>query len=106
MTTVGLLNARGHRTLLDEYGGHQRLSKGDKSGFFSLFSGAVQILAKALSEAALIREEEDFLRHALKELEALATEPGEEAELDAKRRMMQASERIRDDVRRAHSVLD
>ena len=100
----GLLNARGHRTLLDEYGGHQRFLKATKAAF-SACSLARSNLAIALSEAALIREEEDFLRHALKELEALATEPGEEAELDAKRRMMQASERIRDDVRRAHSVL-
>jgi DNA repair protein RecN (Recombination protein N) len=100
----GLLNARGHRTLLDEYGGHQRLLKTTKEAF-AAWSKAQSDLANALSEAALIREEEDFLRYALKELEALAAAPGEEVELDAKRRMMQASERIRDDVTRAHSAL-
>ena len=100
----GLLNARGHRALLDEYGDHHRLLQATKVAFLAC-TQARSGLEKAMAEATLIREEEEFLRHALKELEGLAAVPGEEAELDTKRRMMQASERIQGDVKRAYSVL-
>jgi hypothetical protein len=39
------------------------------------------------------------------ELDKLAPEPGEEAELDTRRRMMQAAERLRGDVARAGTAL-
>ncbi len=58
-------------------------------------------------EARLIelRSEEDFLRHAVDELDGLAPEPGEEALLDADRRRMQGAEKVRADVSRAHDAL-
>ncbi|MEO0665583.1 MAG: DNA repair protein RecN, partial [Pseudomonadota bacterium] len=49
--------------------------------------------------------EEDFLRHAVAELEALAPEAGEDAALDARRRLMQAAERIQEDIAKAASSL-
>ena len=51
------------------------------------------------------RAEEEFLRHAVKELDDFAPEPGEDARLDAARRTMQAAERIQGDVARAMQAL-
>ena len=59
------------------------------------------------AQAALdaVRAEEEFLRHAVAELDALDPQPGEEAELDTRRRVMQGAERIREDMARAHAIL-
>ena len=45
-----------------------------------------------------MKDEEDFLRHAVSELDRLSPEMGEDAELDQKRRLMQAAEKIGADV--------
>ncbi|MDP3860725.1 MAG: DNA repair protein RecN, partial [Phaeovulum sp.] len=68
-------------------------------------AAAAGALAEAEAALAAVRGEEDFLRHAVKELDLLAPEPGEEASLDARRRAMQAAERIRGDVARALAAL-
>jgi DNA repair protein RecN (Recombination protein N) len=52
-----------------------------------------------------MRREEEFLRHAAAEIAALAPRQGEEAELDARRRLMQAAEKMRADVARAAAAL-
>ena len=100
----GLLNSRGHRALLDEFAGAGKLLERTGSAWRAL--GAAR---KALGDAAeaieAARKEEDFLRHAVEELDALGPEPGEEEALDAKRRLMQASERIRGDVSKAHGAM-
>ena len=49
--------------------------------------------------------EEDYLRHTVDELEALDVQPGDEGQLDAKRRLMQAAAKIRTDVTKAHQAL-
>lgn len=100
----GLLNPRGHRDLLDEFG---RL-EGLRSETRSAWSG-VSKARKALSaaEEALVaaRAEEDFLRHAVGELDQLDPQPGEEAELDSRRRLMQGAEKVRETVTLAHNAL-
>ncbi|WCR13425.1 DNA repair protein RecN [Paracoccus seriniphilus] len=98
----GLLNPRGHRALLDAYGGVD-LSAIRKA--WSTRKEAGRLLEEALAAQAAAREEEEFLRHAVKELEDLAPEAGEEATLDSSRRNMQAAERIREDVQRALALL-
>ncbi len=98
----GLLNPRGHRVLLDAFGGL------DVAGVRSAWR-VMQAARKAVEEtqAALdaVREEEDFLRHSVEELDRLDPQPGEDAALDATRRRMQGAERIRDDVARAFALL-
>ncbi|MFN4129337.1 MAG: DNA repair protein RecN, partial [Paracoccaceae bacterium] len=98
----GLLNPRGHRALLDTFAGLD-LSASRRAW------AAARVARAALSgaEAALMaaRAEEDFLRHAVAELDKLNPEPGEEASLDARRRSMQGAERIRADVARALQML-
>ncbi|MEF3046218.1 DNA repair protein RecN [Pseudotabrizicola sp. L79] len=98
----GLLNPRGHRQLLDSFGAldldairrawaASRRARGD--------------LATAEAALTAARAEEDFLRHAVAELDKLNPEPGEEATLDARRRAMQGAEKIRTDVARAFQML-
>jgi DNA repair protein RecN (Recombination protein N) len=98
----GLLNPRGHRSLLDAFGG---LETSAARQAWTTARQARQALATA--EAALVaaRAEEDFLRHAVAELDKLNPEPGEEATLDSRRRIMQGAERIRSDVARALQML-
>jgi DNA repair protein RecN (Recombination protein N) len=61
---------------------------------------------KAANEAMdAIRAEEEFLRHAVAELGKLSPQPGEDEELDTRRRMMQGAEKIRDDVIKALEAL-
>ncbi|SOC12917.1 DNA repair protein RecN [Rhodobacter maris] len=100
----GLLNARGHRAALDAFAGHDDLLFATRAAW-----GARAALAKRLGEAraalAAVQAEEDFLRHAGAELEKLSPRAGEEAELDSRRRQMQAAEKIRADVARAAQML-
>jgi len=100
----GLLNARGHRAALDAFADHDDLLAAARRGWAAR-SVAAKRLAEAREALAAVKSEEDFLRHAVAELEKLAPLPGEEAELDSRRRLMQAAERIRADVVRAHQML-
>ncbi len=100
----GLLDPKGHRAILDEFGGYAETAEAVRSAWRTL--GAAR-KAHGAAQAALaeVQAEEDFLRHAVAELEKLAPVAGEEAELDARRRMMQSAERIRDDIAQASNAL-
>ncbi|MFD1344523.1 DNA repair protein RecN [Litorisediminicola beolgyonensis] len=101
----GLLNPRGHRALLDAFAGAEGELAETRSAWSAL-SRAETALSEAEARLAAARAEEEFLRHAVAELDTLGPEPGEEAALDAARRRMQAAERIRDDIARAHQALE
>ena len=98
----GLLNPRGHRALLDAFAG---LDLGALRAAWRAQSAARADLAQAEAALAAARREEEFLRHAVAELDKLNPEAGEEAILDARRRMMQGAEKIRADIARAHQAL-
>ncbi|WP_300055919.1 DNA repair protein RecN [uncultured Roseobacter sp.] len=100
----GLLNPRGHRAILDAFGDLDDLRAACRAAW-SAKAQAAKALKAAEAAVTAIREEEDYLRHAVAELDALAPEPGEEATLDARRRTMQGAEKIRSDVVRAHEIL-
>jgi DNA repair protein RecN (Recombination protein N) len=98
----GLLNPRGHRQLLDTFAAL------DLTAIRSAWRAQSQArtrLSQAETALAAARTEEDYLRHAVAELDKLNPDPGEEATLDARRRMMQGAERIRTDITRAHQAL-
>jgi DNA repair protein RecN (Recombination protein N) len=98
----GLLNPRGHRQMLDTFAGV------DLAATRAAWQGLAQArraLAEAEAALAAVKAEEDFLRHAVAELDKLNPEAGEEAVLDARRRAMQGAERIRSDIARAHQAL-
>ena len=100
----GLLNARGHRALLDEYGQTDAL-RGDVRAAWHARLAATKALKAAEEALEAIRNEEEFLRHAVAEMRALSPEPGEDGVLDARRRMMQAAERVRADIAKAAQAL-
>ncbi|MCB1333176.1 MAG: DNA repair protein RecN [Roseivivax sp.] len=100
----GLLNPRGHRDILDAYAGPAAPLDAVRSAWSAL-SRARRDRTEAEAALAAARAEEEFLRHAVAELDALDPQPGEEAELDARRRLMQGAERIRDDIVRAWQAL-
>jgi len=100
----GLLNPRGHRQLLDAFAGLDTEIDAVRAAWRAR-ARAERAVAEAETRIAELRAEEDFLRHAVDELDALAPEPGEEADLDARRRTMQSAERIREDIARAHAAL-
>ncbi|MCE8008907.1 DNA repair protein RecN [Aestuariivita sp.] len=100
----GLLNPRGHRALLDAFGGYGATQTLVRRAWTGL-TDARKALTALQEEVAAARAEEDFLRHAVAELDGLDPQPGEEASLDTRRRRMQGAERIRDDIARAHQLL-
>ncbi|MGO4908148.1 DNA repair protein RecN [Pseudorhodobacter sp. W20_MBD10_FR17] len=98
----GLLNPRGHRQILDAFAEVDLISV--RAAWTSL-STARRAKLRAEETLAAARVEEEYLRHAVAELDKLNPEPGEEATLDARRRAMQGAEKIRTDIARAHTAL-
>lgn len=100
----GLLDPKGHRDVLDLFAGTEKL-RGKTRKAWQQVSAARKALNAAQVALEEAKAEEDFLRHAVKELDKLDPQPGEEAELDTRRRMMQNAEKVREDVSRAHAAL-
>ena len=98
----GLLDPRGHRAVLDAFAG---IDTGPVRAAWGERRAAERALAEAEARIEAMRAEEDYLRHAVAELDRLSPLPGEEAELDTRRRQMQAGARIREDVARAAQAL-
>ncbi len=100
----GLLNPRGHRQLLDLFGDLDDQVARCRVAWRDL-QGARAALAEAETRLAEVRDEEDFLRHSVAEMDKVAPEVGEDASLDTQRRLMQAAEKIREDVLKARDAL-
>lgn len=98
----GLLNTRGHRALLDSFAG---VSLGPIQTAWAQLRTAQTALDKARADLKLAQADEEYLRHAVNELDTLAPQSGEEAALDTQRRMMQGAERIRGDIAKAANAL-
>ncbi len=100
----GLLNPAGHRALLDAFAG----VTGEAAEVSKLWRAA-RAAEDALSAARVAQEDAardaDYLRHAVEELDEIAPEPGEADALDAERRLMQAAERMREEVAKAAEAL-
>ncbi len=100
----GLLNVRLHRAMLDEFGRLGGQLAAVRRGWQAL-RAADKALEAARAKLAEIAGEEDFLRHAVAELEAFAPVAGEEAELDQRRRLMQGASKVSEDISRAFQLL-
>lgn len=98
----GLVNARGHRRLLDDFAG---IDTAPCRAAWAALSASRRALAEAEADAARLEADAEWLRHAVDEFDRLAPRAGEEADLDARRRLQQAGARIRDDVARAAQAL-
>ena len=100
----GLLNPRGHRTILDSFGALDDARAAVRAAWGEM-ARSRKALAAATKAQEEIRAEEEFLRYAVAELDKLNPEEGEEAELDTRRRVMQAAEKIRADVVNAYEAM-
>ncbi len=101
----GLLNPRGHRGVLDEFAGLGR-GVAEVAAAWDDMARARRELAQLQGAFDAVRAEEDFLRHAVGELDRLDPRPGEDARLDTDRRRMQQAGRVCADVQRASELLN
>jgi DNA repair protein RecN (Recombination protein N) len=89
----GLLDPATHRQALDAYGGHRR-----ESAALAAAWRAWRDLARERAEAEAVlakaRADEDYLRHALAELDALEPKAGEEAALAAERALLMNRDKL------------
>ena len=91
----GLLNARGHRALLDAYG---RCDSGVAGTAYMEWRAAVDRLAESRAAMENAARDREWLTHAVGELTQFAPEPGEEAALAEERATMQKGARLADDL--------
>jgi DNA repair protein RecN (Recombination protein N) len=98
----GLLDPKGHMTLLDDFAG---VDLSDMRSKWRRVRRAEADLAAA--EQALFEAQKDveFLRHAVAEMDTLSPEAGEEEALDTQRRLMQSAGRIREDIAKAADAI-
>lgn len=96
----GLLDPKGHLQFLDQFTGNVDLLDAARVSWQKL-AEAKLAFGTALEELNLLKDEEGFLDHAVEELSALKFEIGEEQALDARRRMMRVSEKLKFDIEKA-----
>ncbi|MCF7748309.1 DNA repair protein RecN [Sulfitobacter sp. M39] len=100
----GLLDPKGHRAILDEFAGTTALRDKVRQAWSAL-AAARKAAKQAAVEREAIAAEEEYLRHAVAELDKLDPQAGEEEQLDARRRLMQSAEKIRSDVVNAYEMM-
>ncbi len=100
----GLLDPSTHRGLLDEFAGLSDVVATCRQAWRMLQSAQTD-LASAKAAAEKAREEEDYLRHALAELDDLEPREGEEDELLRQRQLLKEGEKIADALRAAEQDL-
>lgn len=92
----GLLNATGHRALLDRFGG-----LGDQTeavaAAFDHFRECVTAREQAEHDIKTARADEDYVRHVLAELDELDPQPGEEESLATERSLLMQSTKLADE---------
>ena len=98
----GLLAPGGHRALLDAFG---RIDAGATAIAHRAWRDAEGALAAARAEVETAARDREWLEHAVAELGALAPEPGEEEALAERRRTMQRSEKVADDLAAIESLV-
>ncbi len=91
----GLVNARGHRALLDRYA---RADAAEVARAWDSWRAAEQALAQARARVASAAAEQDLIEAHLAELDALKPVAGEEEELALQRAEMQKGERLSGDL--------
>ena len=99
----GLLNARGHRGLLDSFG---RIDTAPAGFAYRAWRSAADALATAQHEQDTEARDREWLEHAVSELTAFAPEAGEEEILATRRAGMQRGEKIADDLRAIADLLE
>ena len=89
----GLLNPATHRGLLDAFGGLEAAAAKVRAARARLTEAEAAAL-RAAQDLALARADEDYLRHVVAELDALAPKSGEEAALAEMRAYLMNAEKL------------
>ena len=100
----GLLNPANHLSVLDAYGAYSGLLKEVKNAFGE-YKQAKKKRAEAEAGIAKAKEDEENLRHWVKELETANTYEGEEEELSSRRSELMNAEKIIENLSYAYNVL-
>lgn len=103
--TYGLLNPQTHRQVLDDYAGAAPHLK-ETSAAYRVWQEADQRLKQAREDAAKAASNEEWLRVVVAEIEKLAPQPGEEAELLTFRQKAQNREAIADALTTAARAIE
>ena len=101
----GLLDAATHRDLLDASGGLEAVTL-EVAGAWQAWRDAGEVERQAEAELIQARQDEDFLRHIVAELETLDPQPGEEAALAEERAFLQHGEQLTAAVDQAFAELN
>ena len=88
-----LLNESTHRSLLDAYGGLGGEVEKTQSAH-ALWRAAIHARETAEADMEAARRDQDYITHALEELDALGPKPGEESVLAGQRTLMMNSEKL------------
>ncbi len=100
----GLLDASGHRAMLDAFGGFEK-QVADLRSLWNAASAAREALAAHEALLARAKAEQDYLTHVVGELDELQPQPGEETTLAEERTLMMHSEKIAGDLAEAEEAL-
>lgn len=100
----GLLDASGHRAMLDAFGGFEK-QVADLRALWNAASAAREALAAHEALLARAKAEQDYLTHVVGELDELQPQPGEETTLAEERTLMMHSEKIAGDLAEAEEAL-
>ncbi len=100
----GLLNPANHLSVLDAYGNYPDLLNRVKNTYLA-YKTTRQRRIQAEADIAKAKQDEENLRHWVKELEAAATYEGEEAELSQRRSELMNAEKIIENLSYAYNVL-
>lgn len=101
----GLLNPSRHRKILDEAGGLEAKARA-VSKLWDALKAATETLDADRKAAADARRDEEFLRHAVAELEKLAPDEDEENSLADRRAFLMSRSRLGEALKTAISAID
>lgn len=99
----GLINPRGHRALLDVFGGADAEPVGRA---FDAWQAAKQALAQAIEDQDAAEKDREYLEHSVAELSRFAPQEGEEQELALERATMMKGEKLTGDLEAIRSTFD
>jgi DNA repair protein RecN (Recombination protein N) len=105
MDQHGLLDMATHRGSLDAFAGLEKQGAAVRAAW-QAWRAAEQARAEAEAAAAAARRDEEFLRHAVKELEALAPRADDEETLAGERQLLRAGSALGEAVTQALGELE
>ena len=105
MEQHGLLDVATHRTSLDAFAGLEKHADAVRTAWWQ-WRAAEQARAEAEAAAQAARRDEDFLRHAVTELEALAPQADDEEKLASERQLLRAGSTLGEAVAQALAELE